>query len=367
MDVRTASHGAPALRRSGAPACDELRALFGFSRALTRTSPSQSIHSDCKAHLDRHQVVRIVLAGLLLFASALKVNAVATEAGPFGPLAVPRWFEIGLIQSEIVLGVWLLSGFYAERASCLALGCFGSFAVISGIKAASGAKSCGCFPGLEINPFFSLGIDLGAVAALLLCSYGGQPCSRTFRDSPRRWIFVALVILATGAGLIFVGAAPAAFSSPKRQAKYDVAHRIGGVFAAPIDWIGKRLPLLDEIDVREKLATRPWVVVFHRQGCDACEGVIEQYKAAASRVRDAAGRSALALVLVPEDGISIRPQRTVGRDDVLRGRLAESASWKVRTPLVLVLNDGRVVASPRDAQAAVEAITDLRRTSAKVF
>jgi hypothetical protein len=102
----------------------------------------------------------------LLVAAALKGHALLTGwAAPAGVFYSP-WFQFGLIEGEVVLGIWLLSGKWEVFAKRLALSCFILFAVVAGERSVSGAVSCGCFGQVRVNPVFVLLFDLTAVVAL---------------------------------------------------------------------------------------------------------------------------------------------------------------------------------------------------------
>ncbi len=68
------------------------------------------------------------------------------------------------------------------------------------------------------------------------------------------------------------------------------------VLLMPEEWTGKRFPLLDQIDVGDRLAKGTWLVVLYHLGCGECQELIEQYKQCANdndgRVRGAGRRGA---------------------------------------------------------------------------
>jgi hypothetical protein len=113
-------------------------------------------------------VVRIVLGILLLAAGLLKIWGMAAEPVPQFALFSRHWYVV-LIEIEVCLSLWLFSGLYAPAAWLVALVIFGGFAGVSLQDIAIGRKSCDCFGPLTLSPVFALGLDILAVAALLIC------------------------------------------------------------------------------------------------------------------------------------------------------------------------------------------------------
>ena len=111
--------------------------------------------------------IRVVLGLLLLTAAALKGWQLATEPTAEKGLLTSRWSLIVGVEAEFLLALWLLSGLYRQAAWRAALGCFGIFTCITLYKAMSGEGSCGCFGRVQINPWYTLVIDLGAIGLLL--------------------------------------------------------------------------------------------------------------------------------------------------------------------------------------------------------
>jgi hypothetical protein len=134
---------------------------------------------DCPLR-NAYDVVRIVLGLILLTAAALKGHQLATEPVAEASLFTSRWFLICVVEFELFFGLWLLSGIYPRRTWQAALVCFSAFACVSLYKALSGEASCGCFGRVPVNPWYTVVLDVTAVAALL--------CSRAVADavnSPR--------------------------------------------------------------------------------------------------------------------------------------------------------------------------------------
>jgi hypothetical protein len=116
--------------------------------------------------------VRILLGAFLLVTAGLKVHGLATD-----PLAAdsavgsPRLL-IATIEVEIVLGLWLLSGWSASASWASALVFFGILAGTSLYLALVGQRSCGCFGRVTLNPWWTFALDVAAVGVLALC----RPC-----------------------------------------------------------------------------------------------------------------------------------------------------------------------------------------------
>jgi hypothetical protein len=112
--------------------------------------------------------VRLALGGLILAAAGMKAYALALD-----PL-VQDWFLasprllIAAIEVEMLLGLWLLSG-WSVRAGWVAA--LGFFAVMTGVSldlATTGQTSCGCFGQVPVSPWLTFAVDLAAVGALVI-------------------------------------------------------------------------------------------------------------------------------------------------------------------------------------------------------
>jgi hypothetical protein len=114
-------------------------------------------------------VVCRVLGVLLLAAAGLKAQGLGVDAvGRLGILSAAE-FQLAVIEYEVFLGVWLLSGRRPLGAWLLALVTFSGFAVVSFYQGWIGQTSCGCMGQLvTLSPWYALGIDLVAITALLL-------------------------------------------------------------------------------------------------------------------------------------------------------------------------------------------------------
>jgi hypothetical protein len=117
--------------------------------------------------------VGVVLGVLLLTTASLKVHGLALDpVSQDSFLASPR-LQIGVIELETILGLWLLSGWSRQAAWVAALGFFGILAGASLHLALTGQPSCGCFGRLTVSPWLALGLDLAVVTALLVCRPAG--------------------------------------------------------------------------------------------------------------------------------------------------------------------------------------------------
>jgi hypothetical protein len=112
-------------------------------------------------------VVRIVVAGVLLIAAGMKFYAAVVESRIFFGQATERWQELALVQFELAMGLWLLSGLRPRASWAAALGCFGLFAAVSFYKALTGETDCGCLGQIAINPWYMASFDVLVLGALL--------------------------------------------------------------------------------------------------------------------------------------------------------------------------------------------------------
>jgi hypothetical protein len=118
--------------------------------------------------LGGYRAVSLSLGGLLLVAAALKLYGLSFSAiPPVGWLASPSVQMLAVLW-ELVLGLWLVSGYLRTPAWLFTLLTFTVFAVVSGYLGLQGVASCGCFGVIAASPWYAFGLDVLAIAALLL-------------------------------------------------------------------------------------------------------------------------------------------------------------------------------------------------------
>jgi hypothetical protein len=269
-------------------------------------------------------VVRFLMGGILLAAATLKAELLFMSSIP--PFA--SW-SFGLVLFELAFAAWLFFGSWSSYAWWAAAGCFGFFAMVAGFKVLHGEADCGCFGVVRTPPWVSLSIDLTALACLA-ATYRGRVTA-----GPGRWAFVRrfpaavgyalilLVVAKTGVTLLFAGG----------SAHEDMT------FVDASQWVGRRFPLLESIDIGAELSVGEYVVVLHRHGCPLCEKTLS-----APWFRDAASRwcdwGRIALIELPPYG---DPGKRGDSHFPLAGRLNAPEPCLLPAPVVVLLQDGRVV------------------------
>jgi hypothetical protein len=257
-----------------------------------------------------------------------------------------RWFLIAVVEFELFFGLWLLSGLFpssfgreagGEGLTWLAaLGCFSLFACVSLYKALSGAASCGCFGPVRVNPWYTTTLDVALVAALLRWRPNGLSDLK-FRQLATRTACVLLAWLSVGL--------PAAYAmgSYSDTTLSDAGEVIGDgriVVLEPETWIGVRFPLLNYVDVGEKLQEGKCLVLLYHPNCPLCRETIRNLR----RLSEEAGTRRVALIEMPpyEKPSDAGDCRGL---TLIDGRLRNTREWFVRTPVVLVLEGGVVRSS----------------------
>ena len=125
-----------------------------------------------------------------------------------------------------------------------------------------------------------------------------------------------------------------AFNEPaKITSSYEVLE--------PETWVGKKLPILEYVDIGKQLEKGTWLVLLHHHDCHDCQIAIPKYQLIS---RDLAGNDdflRIALIEVPPYG-----QGQVSRNSpCVLGRLADTKDWFVTTPAVALLKDGQVISA----------------------
>lgn len=156
---------------------------------------------------------RIVLAALgvlLLVACAWKAYALRTQPIVLAPkFWNTRWFQTGLVEGELFLGLWLLSGLYPRRAWLLSLVCFFGFFQFNFYLVLAGEKSCPCFGSTRVHPGQTALLDLAAAIALLACKPFPEGPEPTVQRHPQRLrTFLIVFGLAGVPTLVLLGGRP---------------------------------------------------------------------------------------------------------------------------------------------------------------
>jgi hypothetical protein len=135
-----------------------------------------SSQSSTTARSDRgYHRLRLAVAFLLLTAAALKGYDLATGPVLGSGLLDSRWLLIGVVEMEILFGLWLLANILPKLTWAAALACFILFTCISFYKALSGHASCGCFGRVSVNPWYTATLDVAPDVICLTAQIIGHP------------------------------------------------------------------------------------------------------------------------------------------------------------------------------------------------
>ena len=269
-----------------------------------------------------YDAVRILAALVLFVAALLKGYQLSTEPVIGQNLLESRGFLMAVVEFELFFALWLVFGPWPRQTWAAALGLFALFTCVSLYKALAGHASCGCFGRVPVNPWLTSALDLTLVLSLLrwrphllpspfgrgaggegLSSSSPRPVGEDqneglFSMSPRplgegqgegsiinppspsllhHSAFIIPVLLWLSLGI------PAAFamSSYTDTTLSDAGEIIGDgktVVLEPEKWIGKRFPLLDYIDIGDKLKEGSWVVVLYHHDCPKCKEAMPKYE-----------------------------------------------------------------------------------------
>lgn len=151
------------------------------------------------------------LAGLfLLIAAGLKVEGTSFDLSQ-DLLGMPQ-FQLAVIEVEVILGLWLVSGWWNRAARAGALAFFAAAAAASLYMALIGAPSCGCFGRASVSPWITLVLDLTIFAALaLLRPPAGDRAKGWARHLALVGVGTAFMLAAAGTALLITSENPAHF------------------------------------------------------------------------------------------------------------------------------------------------------------
>lgn len=115
-----------------------------------------------------YRVISRLVGLLLLTAAGLKLQGYQLDPGThLGPFTA-TWVPLAVVEFEMVLGMWLLSGRCQVGAWITALLTFAVFAGISLDSAGAGEATCGCLGQVTLGPLWVLALDLVVITALFV-------------------------------------------------------------------------------------------------------------------------------------------------------------------------------------------------------
>lgn len=107
------------------------------------------------------------VGAVLVAAAVLKATGRSFDPLSRNGLTAAAWAQLAVVQAEIGLGGWLLSGVAAAGAWLLATATFFAFSAVSFYSGVTGQEDCGCFGAVQVNPWYTFGFDVAVVATLL--------------------------------------------------------------------------------------------------------------------------------------------------------------------------------------------------------
>jgi hypothetical protein len=232
--------------------------------------------------------VKLIVAVILLTAALMKCVQLATTPDLGNGFLQARWINQIAVILELSLGIWLLSGLLQKTAWLVSLILFIGFAGISFYKAAILHEThCGCFGAAQVNPYFTMTLDLVIVGLLIIFRPAGmifhwQTFFQEFFGLRLNQRFFAVV------GIWLVVAVPityAMFSVQKNEIVEFGTEFIGAdgkktILLEPEKWVGKEFPLLlfiEPVEIREKLKRGIWSVTLVRRDCEECQRFLKSH------------------------------------------------------------------------------------------
>lgn len=282
--------------------------------------------------MKKANIVVMWLAGVVfLVAAALKIHQLLTE--PIISKGFWESWEFFLIQIplELGLGIWLVSGLFRKAGWLLALISFAGFIVVTLYKGIIGAESCGCFGTVHVDPWITLFImDVPIFVLLAIFRPKGEKLLPP--PWPKAAYFFAIAIptfiLLPTIEYVLITNKP-----PMVSEKYEVID--------VSQWTNQEVwPLLQYTDIKDQLQSGEWVVLMYHNDCPDCREAMPEYE---KMYKDIKGNNVdMAFIEMPpyeEGDLQLVPPNS----QVNRGRVNDVKKWLVETPVVVVIDNGRVL------------------------
>ena len=293
------------------------------------------------------RIVMAVTGSVLIIATVLKIHQLLTE--PIISESFWKSWQFFLIQIplELGLGIWLVCGLFRKAAHLAAVICFALFTVVTLQGTITGAESCDCFGRVHVKPWITLStIDIPILAALLIFPLKHE------KLLPPPWPSLKhLLGTAVPTFLLMALIMPILIFNrpPEKSDTYEVVR--------PEEWLvtpsadveqkneeqtNEEWPMLKYIDIADSLRANIAVVVLYSSECDTCHEAIPLYEQMSRDMADNADAIRFALIEIPPYG-SQQDSLVSPDTPCLTGRVDESKDWYIKTPLVVLLQDGLLV------------------------
>jgi hypothetical protein len=274
------------------------------------------------------------LIALLLTASAgLKAFSPADAISTAASLSAGHWAVVVLVQIELLIAMWLLTGCKLWWARWTGASLFLVFSAISFTLLLQGHGSCGCFGSVRLHPGIMIGIDVVAILAIVLAiRTPSPPSTRSRLTTLAPWAIGALMpaLLAT-----------TVINSPSTMAGDTlIDDSVGLVILEPDTWIGKPFPLEPHLVPSVHLSDGEVVLVVYHHDCPDCQKAIPRYLAAAEASPSPNRRFVLAEVPPVGDETHY--------SSLLHTSLSQDREWFVEAPVELLIKEGIVISVRRE-------------------
>jgi hypothetical protein len=281
------------------------------------------------------RAIRLLLGFILVVAAILKTYGAWRGEVPELPVLQSRYAQVALVDAELILGTWLISGLAPRYSYLAALLAFSAFFVAASYEVILQARSCGCFGPIPVSPKVTAGMDAVALLTLFICRRACQSEAGIPRAAQR------LIIIT---GCVLALAAPVLMLRPGQSA--DSRHVM---FLEPAKWPGSAFPLEKYVNDDGQLRQGNWLVMLYRDDCPVCESAMPSYLELARRVAAKQKRPArIAFVELPPS------EKGMPHDaNAYWFSLADSKEWAVMTPVVVLLRDGKVESAFQGEAAAM--------------
>jgi len=305
---------------------------------IMATIPETRIHPQTTV-LRSWSVLRIFIGLVIMTAALMKAHMLSTT--PIlgdGPLNA-RWFNIIVVEFELVFGIWLLVGLMSKVTWIVTIGSFTTFAGVSFYKAfVLQETNCVCFgDAISINPWYTTAFDL-IVVGLLICfrPHGILFQWRAFLSEMSELKRFKRVGIAVVVWMLLAVPMTHAIMSVKTNDLAELGIEFIGadgkktILLLPEGWVGKELPLISRFvqpNDSEILKQGTWNVLLAQSDCPKCQ----EMKADLER-RNAKG---IAIVVIPSRANESHPQTQFPLF-----MLDKQNDWFVTTPCVVKLVDG---------------------------